>query len=79
MTPTAHELKTWPEVYSDVASGLPDKPTPHGVRLLMDIALSELIARAANLSRPIDFQIQSMTEANVPEHGVRNPMGIRHE
>lgn len=48
-----------------------------GVRLLLNVALSDLISRAANVRAPIDFQIQSMTEANVPEHGVRNPLGIR--
>lgn len=26
---------------------------------------------------PIDFQVQSMAEANVPEHGSRNPIGLR--
>lgn len=45
------------------------------VRQLLNIALSDLIANAAGQSRPIDFQIQSMTEANVPEHGRRHPMG----
>lgn len=46
--------------------------------LLLNIALSDLIARAANQRAPIDFQFQSMAEANVPGHGVRNPMGLRH-
>ncbi len=32
---------------------------------------------AAQVRAPIDFQIQSMSEANVPEHGMRNPMGVR--
>lgn len=50
---------------------------PKAVRLLLNIALSDLIARAANPPAPIDFQIQSMSEANVPEHGRRNPMGMR--
>lgn len=50
---------------------------PKAVRLLLNIALSDLISRAANPPAPIDFQIQSMTEANVPEHGMRNPMGMR--
>lgn len=49
---------------------------PGDVRLLLNIALSDLISRAANPPAPIDFQIQSMTEANVPEHGMRNPLGI---
>lgn len=49
---------------------------PGAVRLLLNIALSDLIARAANAPAPIDFQIQSMTEANVPQHGMRNPLGI---
>lgn len=51
-------------------------PDPGDVRLLLNIALSDLIAKAANAPAPIDFQIQSMTEANVPEHGMRNPLGI---
>lgn len=55
------------------------KPPMHGLRLLLDIALSDLIAKGAGLPWPIDFQIQSMTEANVPEHGARNPMGMRHD
>jgi hypothetical protein len=46
--------------------------------LLLNVALSDLIERSAGQRAPIDFQIQSMTEANVPEHGVRNPMGLRH-
>lgn len=47
-------------------------------RLLLNIALSDLIARSANAPAPIDFQIQSMSEANVPEHdGIRCPMGVR--
>lgn len=61
----------------DGAWGTEENPTPHGLRLLLDIALSDLIAKAAGLPWPIDFQIQSMTEANVPEHGARNPMGVR--
>lgn len=43
--------------------------------LLLNVALSDLIARSANLPAPIDFQIQSMTEANA-EDGARNPLGI---
>lgn len=57
---------------------LPDEDVatmPDQVRLLTNIALSDLIARAANAPAPVDFQIQSMTEANVPEHGARNPIG----
>jgi hypothetical protein len=46
------------------------------VGLLLNVALSDLVAKAANLPWPIDFQIQSMTEANVPEHGMRNAMGM---
>ncbi len=45
--------------------------------LLTNIAFSDLIAKAANLSVPVDFQLQSMSEANVPEHGHREPIGIR--
>ena len=47
------------------------------IRLLLNIVLSDFVARAANLPAPVDFQIQSMSKANVPEHGSRNPMGIR--
>jgi hypothetical protein len=54
----------------------PNDP-PEKARLLINIALSDLIARAANPPAPIDFQIQSMTEANVPGYGMRNPMGVR--
>jgi hypothetical protein len=45
------------------------------LRLVMNIAVSDLIAKTAGLSRPIDFQIQSMTEADA-EDGARNPLGI---
>jgi hypothetical protein len=54
-----------------------DDGDPKAIRLLVNIALSDLIARAANAPAPIDFQIQSMSEANVPEHGARNPLGMR--
>ena len=48
------------------------------VRLLLNIALSDLIAKAAGLPWPIDFQIQSMTEANGEYGGqMRNPLGVR--
>jgi transcriptional regulator with XRE-family HTH domain len=47
------------------------------VRLLLNVVLSDFVARAANLPVPVDFQIQSMSEANVPKHGARNPMGVR--
>lgn len=46
------------------------------VRLLVNISLSDLITKMAQPPAPIDFQIQSMTEANVPEHGMRNPLGV---
>lgn len=46
------------------------------VRLLLNIALSDLITKAANPPVPVDFQIQSMAEANVPEHGRRHPLGL---
>ncbi len=58
--------------------GIHESGNGQAVRLLLNIALSDLIAKAAGLPWPIDFQIQSMSEANVPEHkGVRNPMGVR--
>lgn len=59
------------------AHGLTEDGKPNAVRLLLNIALSDLISKAANAPAPIDFQIQSMSEANVPEHGMRNPMGMR--
>jgi hypothetical protein len=49
---------------------------PSASLLLLNIAVSDLISKAANPPVPIDFQFQSMTEANVPEHGMRNPMGM---
>lgn len=55
-----------------------NQPSRGSVLLLLNIAVSDLIARAANVSAPIDFQFQSMSRANVPEHdGMRNPMGLR--
>lgn len=62
---------------ADGLYGTPDAPTPHALQLLLHIALSDLIARAANLPVPIDFQIQSRTEANSGERGHREPIGIR--
>lgn len=48
------------------------------VRLLLNIALSDLITKAASPPAPIDFQIQSMSEANGEYGGqMRNPMGVR--
>ena len=44
------------------------------LRLFLGCAISDWLARMTGL--PIDFQFQSMTEANVPEHGMRNPMGM---
>lgn len=46
------------------------------VRFLLNIAISDLIAKTAGLSWPIDFQIQSIGEANAPENLLRNPLGI---
>jgi hypothetical protein len=61
----------------DGTYGTPGRPTPHPLQLLLNIALSDLITKAASPPRPVDFQIQSMTEANVPEHGGRNAMGMQ--
>jgi len=47
------------------------------VRLLLNIALSDLISKTAAAPASVDFQIQSMTEANVPDHGRRHPLGLR--
>lgn len=58
--------------------GVHGEGDPGAVRLLLNIALSDLLTKIANPPAPIDFQIQSMSEANVPEHnGVRNALGIR--
>lgn len=59
------------------ASGHHDEGNPDAVRLLLNVALSDLVTKLAAPPAPIDFQIQSQTEANA-EHGMRNPMGIRH-
>ena len=48
---------------------------PRTLRLFLGCAVSDWLARMTGL--PIDFQFQSMAEANVPEHGLRNPMGLR--
>lgn len=45
------------------------------VRLLLNIALSDLIAKTAGLAWPVDFQIQARTEAD-SEDGGRRPMGL---
>lgn len=58
--------------------GTPEQPEPNRRWLLVEIALSDLIAKSANLPWPIDFQIQSMSEANGEYGGqMRNPMGVR--
>jgi len=44
--------------------------------LLLNIALSDLVARTAGQRAPIDFQIQSQSEANAIK-GLRVPMGGR--
>lgn len=64
-------------MFGHEAFGVRGDGKPNKARLLLNIALSDLIARAANAPAPIDFQIQSVSEANVPEHGMRNPMGMR--
>lgn len=57
--------------------GVHEDESVEGVRRLLNVALSDLVARAANAPAPIDFQIQSMTEANVPAHGRRHALGLR--
>lgn len=44
-------------------------------RRMFGVALSAWGERATGL--PIDCQVQSMTEANVPEHGARQALSIR--
>lgn len=41
----------------------------------LNVAVSLWGQRVTDL--PIDFQVQSMIEANVPDHGQRNALGIR--
>jgi hypothetical protein len=62
---------------------LPDKEyrrlAPNRQRLLLlNVAISDLIAKAAGLAWPIDFQFQSQTEADADTSpaGMRNPMGM---
>ncbi|MGW3992401.1 hypothetical protein ACWEF6_02825 [Amycolatopsis sp. NPDC004772] len=55
--------------------GTPERPTPQGLWRLLNVALSDFIARAASLPVPVDFQIQARTEANATAGG-RNPIGI---
>lgn len=64
-------------MFGNGAFGVHEAGDPGAVRLLLNIALSDLITKAASPPAPIDFQIQSMSEANVPEHGMRNPLGMR--
>jgi hypothetical protein len=68
------------DTYAAMFGDMDGDPIGHRKRrptlLLLNIALSDLIQRSANPPAPIDFQFQSMTEANVPEHGMRNPMGL---
>ncbi|MFE6868347.1 hypothetical protein ACFVFS_17495 [Kitasatospora sp. NPDC057692] len=45
------------------------------MRLLINIALSDLIAQTAGVTAPVDFQLQTMAEADA-EPGGRNPLGI---
>jgi hypothetical protein len=48
------------------------------VHRLLNVALSNLVDAAAGLRRPVDFQVQSMTEANsIAGQTARNPLGSR--
>lgn len=46
--------------------------------LLLNIAISDFIAKGASLAWPIDFQFQSQTDADADTSpaGMRNPMGM---
>lgn len=58
--------------------GTLEQPGPNLRWQLMEIALSGLIASAAGLPWPIDFQIQSATKASSGYGDLpRNPMGMR--
>lgn len=58
---------------------LPDKTFKRlggaDVRRLLNVAVSDLIATTAGAPRPIDFQVQSRTEADA-EPGGRNALGL---
>lgn len=45
--------------------------------LLLNVSLSKMIADAAQVAWPIDFQFQRRTDANAEFSGMRNPMGLR--
>jgi hypothetical protein len=48
------------------------------LRQLLNVALSRFIQDTAFPPAPVDFQIQSLTEANAPANsGTRNPLGVR--
>lgn len=58
--------------------GTTEQPGPNLRWQLIEIALSDLVAKAANLPWPIDFQIQSATKARSGYDDLpRNPMGVR--
>lgn len=61
----------------DVAHGTPEQPTPSGLWLLLNVTLSDYIAKAAHVPWTIDFQIQSRSEADEYSGQMRNPMGVR--
>jgi len=49
----------------------------NALRQLLNVALSGFIQNMANPPAPIDFQIQSVCEANTPANGgSRNPLGV---
>lgn len=63
----------------DLRTILPDDEfdaIPKPLRRLLQLAVSQLLTTQSGL--PIDWQLQPMREANVPEHEgkVRNPMGM---
>jgi hypothetical protein len=45
--------------------------------MLLNVAFTDLIARAANAPASIDFQFQSQTEAATFDGQPRNPLGVR--
>lgn len=73
LTPAFRDIDLRLIIDDDVYAGLAPS---REIGVLMDIALSRVLMEACPMRWPIDFQIQSQTEAN-EFGGVRNPMGMR--
>jgi hypothetical protein len=49
----------------------------HARHMLLNVAFTDLIARAANAPASIDFQFQAASDAEAFEGQPRNPLGVR--